>query len=118
MKEFLLKVGDTIHLVEAERWRKLRWGAICFYRRDSYSGHEYPLVTLDNKNVSVIGEKEIENMPYTMKKTNSKYSVRGPSGVHAKGTTEKKAKAQMRLLRGVEHGWKPTGRKAKPRGGK
>jgi hypothetical protein len=51
-----------------------------------------------------------------MKKTDGKYQVKGPSGVHAKGTSEKKAKAQMRLLRGLEHGFKPTGRKAKPRG--
>lgn len=46
-------------------------------------------------------------MPYKMKKTDG-YSVSGPSGVHAKNTTKGKAQAQMNLLRGIEHGWKPT----------
>lgn len=53
-------------------------------------------------------------MPYKMKKLKSgKYQVSGPSGVHAKGTTEEKAKAQIRLMNAREHGWKPTN-KAKP----
>ena len=52
-------------------------------------------------------------MPYKMKKVNG-YRVSGPSGVHAKNTTKEKAKAQMRLLHGVESGeWKPTGKKAR-----
>jgi hypothetical protein len=47
-------------------------------------------------------------MPYNEKKLPSgKYRVTGPSGVHAKGTTKKKADAQMRLLRGIEHGMVP-----------
>jgi len=51
-------------------------------------------------------------MPVTVsKKKSGKYSVRTPNGVHAKGTTKAKAEAQARLLRGVEHGWKPTGKK-------
>lgn len=33
---------------------------------------------------------------------------------HAKCTTKRKAEAQLRLLRGVEHGFKPTGQPAKP----
>ena len=43
-------------------------------------------------------------MPYTEKK-NSKggYTVTGPSGVHAKNTTKKKADAQIRLLNAKEH---------------
>lgn len=53
-------------------------------------------------------------MPYKMKKTKGgKYSVSGPSGVHAKGTTKAKAEAQMRLLRGIEHGMKPRKKKKK-----
>jgi hypothetical protein len=50
-------------------------------------------------------------MPYTERKQKGGgYSVSGPSGVHAKNTTKAKADAQMRLLRGVEHGqWRPTG---------
>lgn len=41
------------------------------------------------------------------------FQVRTPGGVKAKKTTLRKAKAQVRLLQGVEHGWKPTGKKAK-----
>ncbi len=52
-------------------------------------------------------------MPYTMTKVDG-YSVKGPSGTHAKRTTKKKAESQMRLLRMVEHGGVP--RKAKRRG--
>jgi len=53
-------------------------------------------------------------MPYAMTKLKSgKVKVTGPSGVHAKSTSMKKAKAQIRLMEGVEHGWKPTGKPAK-----
>lgn len=51
-------------------------------------------------------------MPVTISKTDGSYRVSTPSGVHAKGTSKAKAEAQARLLRGVEHGWKPTGRKS------
>lgn len=51
-------------------------------------------------------------MPVTIKKTKSgKVMVATPSGVKAKATTMEKAKKQANLLRAVEHGWKPTGRK-------
>lgn len=47
-------------------------------------------------------------MPYKETKLPSgKYQVKGPSGVHAKGTTKKKADAQIRLMQGVEHGMVP-----------
>jgi hypothetical protein len=46
-----------------------------------------------------------------MRKTDG-YSVSSPHGTKAKNTTKSKAEAQMRLLRGVEHGWKPTGKRA------
>lgn len=39
------------------------------------------------------------------------YEVRTPSGVKAKSTTHQKAQAQASLLRGIEHGFKPTGKK-------
>jgi len=52
-------------------------------------------------------------MPYKIKKVKGGYSTSGPSGVHAKKTSLKKAKAQVRLMQGVEHGWKPTGKKKK-----
>ena len=45
-------------------------------------------------------------MPYKRTKVDG-HRVTGPSGVHAKSTTKAKAEAQMRLLRGVEHGMKP-----------
>ena len=50
-------------------------------------------------------------MPVTVRKTTKGYQVRTPNGVHAKHTTKKKAESQARLLRAVEHGWKPTKRK-------
>ena len=52
--------------------------------------------------------------PYEMAKLKSgKVRVSGPSGVHAKATSMKKAKSQMRLLHAVEHRFKPTGAPAK-----
>lgn len=50
-------------------------------------------------------------MPVKVKKKDG-YQVSTPGGVKAKGTTFQKAQAQAALLRGVEHGWKPTGKKA------
>lgn len=54
-------------------------------------------------------------MPVTVSKVGpNKYRVSTPSNVHAKGTSRKKAMAQMRLINAVEHSnWKPTGRKSK-----
>lgn len=53
-------------------------------------------------------------MPAKITKTkNGKYKVSTPNGTHAKGTTKAKAKAQQRLLNAIDHGWKPTGKKAK-----
>lgn len=49
-------------------------------------------------------------MPVSINKTDGKYQVKTPRGVHAKGTTKEKAEAQARLLRAVEHGWIPTGK--------
>ena len=51
-------------------------------------------------------------MPYEKTKVDG-YRVTSPHGVKAKHTTKEKAEAQMRLLRGVEHGWHPTGQKSK-----
>lgn len=48
-------------------------------------------------------------MPYVIKKKkNGKYSLSGPSGVHAKNSSKKKVMAQKRLLLAKEHGWNPT----------
>ena len=51
-------------------------------------------------------------MPVKIRKTNG-YRVSTPGGVKAKHTTKAKAKAQANLLRCVEHGWVPTGKKAR-----
>jgi len=45
-------------------------------------------------------------MPVKIRKKDG-YEVRTPGGVKAKHTTKAKAESQARLLRGVEHGWKP-----------
>lgn len=42
-----------------------------------------------------------------------KYRVSTPGGTKAKSTTKGKAEKQSRLLRGIEHGWVPTGKPAK-----
>ena len=55
-------------------------------------------------------------MPVSVRKTGGgHYRVSTPHGVKAKATSLKKAKAQQRLLNAVDHGWKPTGKKAKRR---
>jgi hypothetical protein len=49
-------------------------------------------------------------MPYKKTKLKSgKYRLSGPSGVHAKASTKEDVEKQERLLRAVEHGWRPTG---------
>lgn len=53
-------------------------------------------------------------MPVKMRSVGKgKVQVRTPGGVKAKATTPGKAKAQANLLRAVEHGWHPTGAKAR-----
>lgn len=42
-------------------------------------------------------------MPEKISKVKGGYSVSTPGGVKAKKTTKKKAKAQVRLLRAIEH---------------
>ncbi len=51
-------------------------------------------------------------MPGKIEKVDG-YKVKWGGKTTAKKTTKKKAERQMRLLRAVEHGWKPTGKKAK-----
>lgn len=54
-------------------------------------------------------------MPARTKRLKSgKVQVRTPGGVKAKGTTPIKAARQKRLLNAIDHGFKPTGKKAKP----
>jgi hypothetical protein len=53
-------------------------------------------------------------MPVKVRRTKKgKYTVKTPGGTKSKGTTKAKAQAQANLLRGVEHGWKPTGKAAR-----
>lgn len=53
-------------------------------------------------------------MPYKTRKVDG-YQVKNvqTGKVHAKATTKSKAQAQTNLLRGVEHGWEPTGKPAR-----
>ena len=54
-------------------------------------------------------------MPVKIKKVDG-YRVTHGGKVSAKKTTRKKAEAQARLLRGIEHSnWRPTGAKARTR---
>jgi len=46
-------------------------------------------------------------MPVKVSKVDGGWRVRTPNRVHAKRTTRAKAEAQARLLRAVEHGWRP-----------
>ena len=55
-------------------------------------------------------------MPVKVRKVDG-YRVTHGGKVSAKSTTKKKAKAQANLLRGVAHGWKPTGKKARKKKG-
>ena len=52
-------------------------------------------------------------MPVSIQKTDGKYRVSTPHGVKAKGTSLAKAKRQRNLLNAVEHGWHPTGARAR-----
>lgn len=49
-------------------------------------------------------------MPYKkMSAGGGRVKVMSPHGIKARATTPAKAEAQMRLLRGIEHGWRPKG---------
>jgi hypothetical protein len=50
-------------------------------------------------------------MPYKIKRTGNKYQVVNTETGQAKSKPTSKAKAerQLKLLRGIEHGWTPTG---------
>lgn len=52
-------------------------------------------------------------MPYSVAKTDEGYQVvdRETGKVYSRHTTKDKAERQRRLLEGVRHGWKPTGKK-------
>lgn len=50
-------------------------------------------------------------MPVKIYKTTKGYRVRTPGGIKSKRTTKSKAMRQARLLRAIEHGFKPSKRK-------
>lgn len=52
-------------------------------------------------------------MPYGIRKKGKKYETynKDTGRVHGTFDTKPEAVAQFRLLQGVEHGWKPTGKK-------
>ena len=51
-------------------------------------------------------------MPLRVEKDGKCWKVLGPRGkVHATCATKKNAMAQFSLLQGIDHGWKPTGKK-------
>ena len=52
-------------------------------------------------------------MPVKVSRRGSRYRVSRGGKVSAKGTTKAKARRQANLLRGIEHGWHPTGRRAR-----
>ena len=48
-------------------------------------------------------------MPVKLRKLKSgRYRVSTPGGVKAKHATARNAKRQAKLLRAIDHGWKPT----------
>lgn len=49
-------------------------------------------------------------MPYKIEKRGNKYIIKNKKTGKVKGThlSRAKAESQMRLLYGIEHGWKPT----------
>ena len=54
-------------------------------------------------------------MPYAIRKRDTKFAVINTETNKVKGTHASRIKAQrqVNLLRGVEAGWKPTGKKAR-----
>ena len=49
-------------------------------------------------------------MPYVIRKVKNKFRVinKKTGKVHGTHSTKAKALSQLRLLQGIEHGWKPT----------
>lgn len=59
-------------------------------------------------------------MPGDVRKAKKKngYRVKWGGKTTAKSTSKKKAESQLNLLRAVEHGWKPTGKKSTKKKGR
>jgi len=54
-------------------------------------------------------------LPYSIREVDGAYQVvdRETGEVFSRHTTKEKAERQRRLLEGVRHGWKPTGKESK-----
>jgi len=54
-------------------------------------------------------------MPYSIREKGDKFIVKNTDTGDVKGThdSREKAQRQINLLRGIDHGWKPTGAKAR-----
>jgi hypothetical protein len=52
-------------------------------------------------------------LPYSVRKADDGYQVvdQETGQVYSRHTTAEKAERQRRLLEGIRHGWKPTGKK-------
>jgi hypothetical protein len=66
--------------------------------------------------VAVLATTELgkgSGLPYSIRKTNGTYQVvdRETGKVYSRHTTKENAERQRRLLEGVRHGWRPTGKK-------
>ena len=59
-------------------------------------------------------DRKRSGLPYSVKKTDGAYQVvdRETGKVYSRHTTRENAERQRRLLEGVRHGWKPTGKKS------
>jgi len=54
-------------------------------------------------------------MPGTINKTDGGYRGTWGGRTVAKHTSKSRAESQQRLLRAIEHGWRPTGKKKRDR---
>jgi carbamate kinase len=59
------------------------------------------------------GPEEATSLPYSVEKRDGAYQVvdRETGKVYSQHTTKEKAERQRRLLEGIRHGWRPTGKK-------
>jgi phage gp16-like protein len=57
--------------------------------------------------------EEAATLPYRVRQRDGAYQVvdRETGKVYSRHTTKENAERQCRLLEGIRHGWKPTGKK-------
>jgi len=60
----------------------------------------------------VCSDRRETSLPYSVKEIDGAYQVvdQETGKVHSLHTTKEKAERQRRLLEGIRHGWKPTGK--------